>query len=240
MNKINRKLINWLRTVKILTPLRKFLGNLLSDAIKHKGSIVTYRDSERRRVLDLINKIQQETEMLLDNIEAYHIFMIVKRTQKIKGELAEVGTYRGGSAKLICEARRNKTLHLFDTFQGIPKVDRIDRPRFFKGACAASIEEVREYLKDYKDVYFHQGVFPETAGPVKNKKFSFVHLDVDTYKSTLDCLKFFYSRMNRGGVILSHDYIDTVGVRKAFDEFFKNKPESIIEMLKNQCLVMKL
>ena len=94
MNKINRKLINWLRTVKILTPLRKFLGNLLSDAIKHKGSIVTYRDSERRRVLDLINKIQQETEMLLDNIEAYHIFMIVKRTQKIKGELAEVGTYR--------------------------------------------------------------------------------------------------------------------------------------------------
>lgn len=240
MNKITKKLINWLRTAKILTPLRRFFGKLLADAIKHKGSIVTYRDPERRKVLDLINKIQQETDMLLDNIEAYHIFMIVKRTRKIKGELAEVGTYKGGSAKLICEARKDKILYLFDTFEGLPKVDKVDEPRFHKGDCAASIEEAREYLKDYKNVYFYKGKFPDTAESVKDKKFSFVHLDVDTHKSTLDCLKFFYPRMNQGGIILSHDYIGADGVRKAFDEFFENKPEVIIEMLKCQCLVTKL
>jgi len=34
--------------------------------------------------------------------EAYQIFMAVKNTRKIKGDIAEVGVYRGGSARIIC------------------------------------------------------------------------------------------------------------------------------------------
>ncbi len=166
--------------------------------------------------------------------------MAVKRTEKVKGDIAEVGVYKGGSAKLICEAKGNKTLHLFDTFEGTPKVDEIDTPQFYKGQYAALLEDVKNYLKKYKNVYFYKGLFPATAEPVKDKKFSFVNLDVDTYRSTLDCLKFFYSRMNKGGIIISHDYISAPGVRKAFDEFFKDKPEPIIEMSGSQCLIVKV
>jgi len=94
-------------------------------------------------------------------------------------------------------------------------------------------------LEKYKNVHFYKGLFPATAGSVKDKKFSFINLDVDTYESTLNCLKFFYSRMNRCGVIISHDYISATGVRKAFDEFFKDKPEPIIELSGSQCLIVK-
>ena len=74
-----------------------------------------------------------------------------------------------------------------------------------------------------------------------NKKFSFVHLDVDLYKSTLDCLKYFYPRVSRGGVIISHDYPNSDGVNKAFDEFFQDKPEIIIEpFATGQCLIVKV
>ena len=62
----------------------------------------------------------------------------------------------------------------------------------------------------------------------------------DTYESTRSCLEFFYPRMNRGGIILSHDYINAAGVRKAFDEFFSDKSEPIIEMSGTQCLIVKL
>ena len=50
--------------------------------------------------------------------------------------------------------------------------------------------------------------------------FSFVHLDVDLYQSTKDGLAWFYPRLNRGGILISHDYSNADGVRKAFDEFF--------------------
>ena len=75
-----------------------------------------------------------------------------------------------------------------------------------------------------------------------DKKFSFVHLDVDIYTSTLEALKFFYPRINRGGAILSHDYPGAVGVKKAFDEFFEDKPEIVIELPTGtgQALVIKL
>ncbi|PIZ94190.1 hypothetical protein COX84_05420 [Candidatus Micrarchaeota archaeon CG_4_10_14_0_2_um_filter_49_7] len=53
------------------------------------------------------------------------------------------------------------------------------------------------------------------------------HIDVDLYQSTVDCLNFFYPRMQAGGVIISHD-AHLGGVNKAFEEFFKDKPEPII------------
>jgi hypothetical protein len=47
--------------------------------------------------------------------------------------------------------------------------------------------------------------------------------------------------MTRGGVILSHDYrsISCPGVKQAYDEFFADKPEIIIELWDTQCVVIK-
>jgi len=205
-----------------------------------KVAILVYADPKRSRVINLIGKIKKEKDMLLSDSEAYQVFMVVERTQKVKGDIAEVGVYRGGSAKLICEAKKDKSLHLFDTFEGLPNVDEIDAPQFHVGEYPASLDGVKNFLSGYKNVYFYKGVFPATAEPIKNKNFSFVHLDADIYKSTLNCLKFFYPRMTRGGIIISHDYISSSGVRKAFDEFFQNKPEPIIEAAVSQCLVVKL
>src|SRR3989344_3046104 len=42
------------------------------------------------------------------------------------GAYAEVGVFRGASAKLICEAKGQNELHLFDTFSGLPKVGQTD------------------------------------------------------------------------------------------------------------------
>ncbi len=242
MKKIAKKIIKWTVTTKLLVFPRKIIGRTLSYAIaSKKGVMVFYNDPERSKVFDIIKRIKSEKEMLLRDNEAYQIFMAVKRTQKINGDIAEVGCYRGGSAKLICEAKGNKTLHLFDTFEGLPDLCPYDdSKRFKKGQYSAPLKAVRNYLKKYSNVLFYKGLFPSTAEPIKNKKFSFVHLDVDLYESTLACIKFFYPRMNKGGIIISHDYICAPGVRKAFDEFFKDKPEPIIEMSGSQCLIVKV
>ena len=53
-------------------------------------------------------------------------------------------------------------------------------------------------------------------------------------------MEFFYPRMVPGGVMLTHDYSLLGGVKKAFDEFFADKPEGIIELPTTQCMVVKL
>lgn len=180
--------------------------------------------------------------MLLSNIEAYQIYITVKKTEKISGDIAEVGVYKGASAKLICEAGGDKSIHLFDTFEGLPEIsDKDDSERFHKGEYSVMLENVKNYLKSYPNVYFYKGIFPASADTAKNKNFSFVHLDVDLYQSTLDCLNFFYPRMSRGGAIISHDYPGSKGVKKAIDEFFDDKPEIIIEPGGcGQCLILKV
>jgi hypothetical protein len=236
------KIIKWLATTKFLKIPRRFVRSAIDDAISTKnGVIIFYNDPERSKVLGLIKKIKNENEMLLADDEAYQIFMAVRRTEKINGDIAEVGIYKGGSGKLICEAKGNKTLHLFDTFEGLPDLSHADNPKqFYKGEFSASFEDVKNYLKKYQNVHLYKGLFPSTAEPVKNEKFSFVHLDLDLYEATLASIKFFYARMNQGGIIMSHDYITVLGVRKAFDDFFKDKPEPIIEMSGSQCLIVKL
>jgi hypothetical protein len=53
-------------------------------------------------------------------------------------------------------------------------------------------------------------------------------------------LQFFYPRLLRGGIIVSHDFASARGVREAVEEFFKNLPEPVIELAGDQAMVVKL
>ena len=228
---------------KYLLKFRKliFFEPFLGNDIANRGKLSHYGNAERKEFAKALKKIRLETELLLEDIEAYHIYMAVKRTQKVPGDIAEVGVYKGGSAKIICLVKKEKPLHLFDTFEGLPKVEDIDMVwPFYEGKFAASYDSVKEYLKNDSNVFFYKGIFPGTSEPVKEKSFSMVNLDVDTYESTKQCLEFFYTRMSAGGIILSHDYITAPGVKKAFDDFFDAKTEPVLETAGSQCLVVKV
>ena len=229
--KIYKTLLN-----KVFSVPKKIFGKFLKNYLGKNQKEIVFIDE----VANFISKIKGEVEMLLSDDEASRIYWAVKSTERINGEIAEVGVYQGGSAKLICEAKKDKNLHLFDTFEGLPKSTEIYESQLREGEMKASLENVKQYLAGYRNVYFYKGVFPETAQAVEGKRFSLVHLDVDLYKGTSDCLKFFYPRMSKGGIIMSHDYPSMGGVKKAFDEFFKDKPEPIIRVSNNQCLIVKL
>ncbi len=216
------------------------LVNFLFNEMERQNLVViSLRDAERSKIVNLIRQCKKESVMLLATYEAYQIVTSVQNTSKIEGDIAEVGVFKGGSALLICKVKGDKVLHLFDTYEGLPEAEEIDN-QYFKGEFAAPLEEVKHSLRECQNVYFYKGLFPATATPVKDKKFSFVHLDVDIYKSTSECLKFFYPRMSRGGIIISHDYFFAHDVRTAFHEFFKDKPEPIISISGNQCLIVKV
>lgn len=193
--------------------------------------------------LRLIRRTRGERKWLLTSNEAFLVHSLARSQSRLPGSLAEVGVFEGGSARMICETKGHSRLHLFDTFSGLPEAGEIDtcahrdQPHLY----ACSMESVQAYLGSFPNVFFHQGLFPNSADKVPaDERFSFAHLDVDLYESTLSCLQYFYPRMNPGGVILSHDYSILEGVRRAFAEFLHDKPEELIELPSTQCMLVKI
>jgi hypothetical protein len=216
---------------------RRVLGYFVT---RFQLSLLSFYKS--KEIADLIKSTRKEVDLVFFPYEAFVVYSIAKSQSRLMGEMAEVGVYQGGSAKLICEAKGERKLHLFDTFEGLPRVSEKDTHfgmRFWsdKGFSNTSLGSVSNLLQGYNDVYLYKGKFPETSAPIRNSKFSFVHLDVDLYESTLDCLKFFYPRLIKGGIILTHDY-HTNGVQSAFKEFFQEEHIPIIELNGSQCMIV--
>lgn len=196
-----------------------------------------------KETLRLIRNTRRERKWLLTANEAFLVHSIARAQSQQTGAIAEVGVFEGGSARMICEAKGDVALHLFDTFEGLPQASKHDATvhRNKTNLYACSLESVKKYLQLYPNVFFHKGLFPDSAAQVpKDETFSFAHFDVDLYESTLGCLEYFYPKMILGGVILSHDYSILAGVRKAFTEFLDDKPEALIELPSTQCVVVKM
>jgi len=224
---------------------RTVAWNLVQNAAAALGwGITSYRIPTRIGTLRAVRKLNSRLEMSITPLEAVQLISLVRATAKLGGCMAEVGVYRGGTAHLIREADPSRSLHLFDTFEGLPELTASDTPvrsgRFRKGRCAYPLENVRKSLADCEGVHFHKGIFPASGEAVKDERFSFVHADVDLFSSTRSVLEFFYPRMVRGGIIVSHDFATARGVREAMEEFFKDLPEPVIELAGDQAMVGKL
>lgn len=190
--------------------------------------------------VNLIKNIKKENGITGRPYEYYHIYSFAKSLSKSKdGDIAEVGVYNGSSAKIICEVKGVKTLYLFDTFAGLINVSDFE-DQMEEGWYSAKLDKVKDYLDKYENVEFYKGNFPNQTGHfIEDKKFCFVHLDVDTYKCTMDSLKFFYPKMVKGGIILSHDVNRLKGVKKAFKQFSRLENIEFIKLNESQAFFIK-
>jgi O-methyltransferase len=158
--------------------------------------------------------------------------------RKVPGDLAELGVYRGFSARLIHHYLPERKLYLFDTFTGFDERDvkaekmttgRQEKPQSFS---QTGIERaLKNIAPQNKNVQVFPGYFPQSApGFLSETRFAFVHLDADLYEPMLAGLNYFYEKVNPGGFILAHDFNSWPGSRKAAREFLSDKPEVPIPM----------
>ncbi len=149
--------------------------------------------------------------------------------QNIPGAMAELGVYRGETSCLIHAASPERTLYLFDTFEGFPVRDKKNDNRFQD----TNLDVVRKNVGDLRHVIIKKGYFPETAYGLETETFAFVLLDADLYNPTMAGLTYFYSRLQPGGYIFAHDYNSPESdhaVSKAVDLFMADKPEKLVEL----------
>jgi len=174
----------------------------------------------------------------------FMLYQLLKQIDKLGGDIAEVGVRKGRSAKVIALTAENsgRQVYLFDTFEGMPEVDPEKDNFYRKGAFSdTSVAAVAEFMSDCPHVTIYPGFFPDTAAPVKDKTFAFVHIDVDIYRSVRDCCEFYYPRMVSRGIMVFDDpgFTDCAGAKLALDEFFADKEEFPVYLATGQVAVIK-
>jgi O-methyltransferase len=127
----------------------------------------------------------------------------------------EVGAYRGGSAFFLASTMRRAAgaevpLHVFDTFAGHVngQLSEHDTSHHARDVFAdTDAEDVASYLRsEFEHVQLHVGDAVEQVENLESEHFGLVHLDVDLYRPTLSCLRYFGPRLATGGAIVVDDF----------------------------------
>lgn len=199
---------------------------------------------ERTQSIVTDNRLRRERHHTL-----YHL---LRRVDVLSADVAECGCFRGLSAYQIASSlktrRFNGIFYIFDSFEGLSEYTHedfsngnaqgcADRRKHF--ACDENI--VRVNLKEFAFISYMKGWIPARFSEVAQRKFSFVHIDVDLYNPIKESLEFFYPRMVSGGIIAFDDYgcLAFPGAKKAVDEFISDKSDFFLPLPSGEAFLIK-
>lgn len=179
-------------------------------------------DPDFRRSVDQVKELT-----CLDFARLANIWMLTRSAPS--GLFLEVGSFRGGTARHICNAiPQNAPFYCFDPFEtgGFEKLDPGDpvfKPTDF---TETKYERVVALLASKQNAKAVRGFFPAAAEGLDLRNISFCHLDVDIYDATANSLEFLAPRLASKGMILVDDYghRETPGVMKAVADFISAHP----------------
>lgn len=104
---------------------------------------------------EIFNHIAAHT--LLCRARLISLYGFSRYASKFDGDIAEVGSYRGGSSVLLARANPHKLVHVFDTFAGIPNATAQNDVHFNGDFDLAG--NVPSILTAEKNIEVHQGFF---------------------------------------------------------------------------------
>lgn len=161
--------------------------------------------------------------------------------ENVEGCIVECGVWLGGCAALMAIMAPSRTVHLFDSFAGLP-APRLEDGEVVLGqfrssdsaatplgeltpinAAAGPRPAVERFLYvklglDPSRVVLHEGWFQDTLPAVDVGPIAVLRVDADWYESTKVALEYLAPRVVPGGFIIIDDYDFFEGCRRATDE----------------------
>ena len=189
----------------------------------------------------------------------YSLHQIIRHvvSNKIPGDIAECGVWKGHSAFIIASifasSNQPKEFHIFDSFEGglsakVPEDKAVVRPlseaqvELEKKQFSSTEAQVQDCLKSFPFIHLHSGWIPQRFSAVENKQFCFVHIDVDLFEPTRDSLNFFWPKLVPGGAIVVDDYSlsQFPGCKAAVDKFLSQTTVHMFyEVPLGACFIIK-
>jgi len=204
----------------MVTLFAKGINYLLGQTLQNRKIVLTsslgYLKRKRKIDKNYFDQIRLSTLELV----SYEIYK-----GNLKGSVAELGVYKGKFARYINQYFPDKSLYLFDTFEGFDDRDvTSERQQSLSSGTQdfsdTSIESVLAQMPFADKCVPTKGFFPQSAKGIEDS-FVFVSIDADLYDPIYNGLQFFYPKLVRGGYIFIHDFNNDnyTGARKAVVQF---------------------
>lgn len=161
---------------------------------------------------------------------------LLRLTAGVSGDTAECGVYLGCGSHIILQSNQRSSLarehFVFDSFEGLSNPSGKDGAYWKVHDLSVAEHTVKQNLSGFERVTYCKGWIPDRFDDVRDRRFSFVHVDVDLYEPTLASIRFFYDRLNPGGVFVCDDYgfLTCPGATLAVDEYLSGKPEKMVTL----------
>ena len=139
-----------------------------------------------------------------DYVRLTTLELLCRRLKNIPGAAAELGVYRGFFARCVNQLLPERTLYLFDSFEGFAE-DACASESFQAAHRNTAMDKVLSIMPHPEKITLKPGFFPESLEGLE-ERFCLVSLDVDFYQATLDGLEYFWPRLEKGGYLLLHDW----------------------------------
>ena len=175
----------------------------------------------------VVNMTDINTDLLLWrhwNV-VFCIRYVMKFSKPNNFNFVECGVASGMSSYFALSELNNVsyTFHLYDSW-GIMKSEYLyDTEKEHIGKYEnQNIQNTKKNLERYSDnIKYHVGYIPETLDDSAPNEIIYLHIDVNSAKTTNEILEFFYPRLISGGIILFDDYGWTSysETRKIVDKF---------------------
>lgn len=192
-------------------------------AKKHLGEKLLNRLLPKHRIVptpaQLAGSALPERDLGNDYVRLATLELLCRRLADVPGAAAELGVYRGFFARCINLSLPERRLYLFDSFEGFS--EEAEATEAFQAAHRnTAIDKVLAMMPYPDRIIVKSGFFPESLVGLE-ERFCLVSLDVDFYQTTLDGLRYFWPRLEKGGYLLLHDWGSPKlpGVAKALADF---------------------
>ncbi len=157
-----------------------------------------------------------------------------------EGDFVECGVWYGVLSKTICEYLSienfgDRKFYLVDTFgeiQGSHTAEKYKKDIY---------DDVKDRFSIYPQIQIIRGVVPDCLSKITSSKIAYLAIDMNSSKPELETLKYFYKKIVKGGIIYFDDYgWEYPELRKVVDEFFSDKPETLLHFPSGNSIVMKI
>ena len=194
------------------TAARTYLGNDLLKKLLPRQRIVP-------TPAQLADTDLPERDLSNDYVRLATLELLCRRLKNVPGAAAELGVYKGFFARCINQLLPERKLYLFDSFAGF--AEEANASESFQAAHRnTAVDKVLDIMPHPERITVKPGFFPDSLAGLE-ERFCLVSLDADFYQTTLDGLRYFWPRLEKGGYLMLHDWGSPglPGVRQAFADY---------------------
>jgi len=180
----------------------------------------------------------------------YIVCWFADHVKGLQGDFVECGVNTGAYSRAVVDYidfnRLGKKFYLLDTFEGLVASQISEEEKElginnYLSSYRNVYEEVKLTFAPFENVELIKGRVPDTLAKCKAEKLAYLSIDMNVVEPEIAAAHYFWDKLVKGGVLILDDYgfPQHISQKKAFDEFAKQKKQSILSLPTAQGIIIK-